>query len=42
MNYPQKYDLLFPFFIKEVVNKSKTYSFKIIGMMHVQKYYFQL
>ena len=27
MNYAQKYDLFFPFFIKVVVNKSKAYSF---------------
>ena len=37
MNYAQKYDLFFPFFIKAVVNKSKAYSFLIIGMMHLQK-----
>ena len=37
MNYVQKYDLFFPFFIKVVVNKSKAYSFIIIGMMHLQK-----
>ena len=37
MNYAQKYDLIFPFFIKVVVNKSKAYSFLIIGMMHLQK-----
>ena len=38
MNYTQKYDLFFPFFIKVVVNKSKAaYSFLIIGMMHLQK-----
>ena len=37
MNYAQNYDLFFPFFIKEVVNKSKAYSFLIIGIMHVQK-----
>ena len=42
MNYAQKYDIFFPFFIKVVVNKSKAYSFLIIGMMHLQKYYFQL
>ena len=36
MNYAQKYDLFFPFFIKVVVNKSKAYSFLIIGMMHLQ------
>ena len=30
------------FFIKVVVKKSKAYSFPIIGMMHLQKYYFQL
>ena len=27
----------FPFFIKVVVNKSKAYSFLIIGIMHLQK-----
>ena len=37
MNYAQKYDFFFPFFIKVVVNKSKAYSFLIIGMMHLQK-----
>ena len=37
MNYAQKYDLFPPFFIKVVVNKSKAYSFLIIGMMHLQK-----
>ena len=37
MNYAQKYDLFFPFFIKVVVNKSKAYSFLIIGMVHLQK-----
>ena len=37
MSYAQKYDLFFPFFIKVVVNKSKAYSFLIIGMMHLQK-----
>ena len=37
MNYAQKYDLFFPFFIKLDVNKSKAYSFLIIGMMHLQK-----
>ena len=37
MNYAQKYDLFFPFFIKIVVNKSKAYSFLIIGMMLLQK-----
>ena len=43
MNYAQKYYFFFPFFIKVVVNKSKAYSFLIIGMMHLQKkYYFQL
>ena len=42
MNYAQKYDLFSPFFIKVVVKKSKAYSFPIIGMMHLQKYYFQL
>ena len=43
MNYAQKHDLLFPFFIKVAVNKSKVYSFLITGMMFLQKqYYFQL
>ena len=43
MKYAQNYDLFFPFFIKVVVNKSKAYSFLIIGIMHLQKkYYFQL
>ena len=37
MNYAQKYDIFFPFFIKVVVNKSKAYTFLIIGMMHLQK-----
>ena len=37
MNYTQNYDLFFPFFIKVVVNKSKAYSFLIVGIMHVQK-----
>ena len=37
MNYAQKYDLFFPFFIKLVVNKNKAYSFLIIGMMLLQK-----
>ena len=37
MNYAQKYDLFFPFFLKVVVNKSKAYSFLIIGIMHLQK-----
>ena len=37
MNYAQKRDLLIPFFIKVVVNKSKAYSCLIIGMMHLQK-----
>ena len=37
MNYAQKYDLFFPFFIKVVDNKSNAYSFLIIGMMHLQK-----
>ena len=36
MNFAQKYDLFFPFFIK-VVNKSKAYSFLIMGMLHLQK-----
>ena len=38
MNYAQKYDLFFQFFIKVVVNKSKVSLFLIIGMMHLQKY----
>ena len=42
MNYAQKYVIFFPFFIKVVVNKSEAYSFLIIGMMHLKKYYFQL
>ena len=33
MNHAQKHDFLFKFFIKVVVNKSKVYSFLIIGMM---------
>ena len=37
MNYAQKYDLFFPFFIKVVVNKCKAYYFLIIGMKHLQK-----
>ena len=37
MNYAQKYELFFPFFIKVDVNKSKAYSFLIIGMMHLKK-----
>ena len=37
MNYAQKYDLFFPFFIRVVVNKSKAYSFLLIGMMYLQK-----
>ena len=37
MNYAQKYDIFFPFFIKVVVNKSKAYSFLMNGMMHLQK-----
>ena len=37
MNYAQIYDLFFPFFIKVVFNKSKAYSFLIIGIMHLQK-----
>ena len=37
MNYAQKYDLFFPFFIKVVVYKSQAYSFLIIGMMLLQK-----
>ena len=37
MNYAQNYDLFFTFFIKVVVNKSKAYSFLIIGIMHLQK-----
>ena len=43
MNFAQKYDLFFPFFIRVGVKKSKTYSFLIIGMMCIyKKYYFQL
>ena len=42
MNYPQKYDLFSPFFHQSSRQKSKAYSFPIIGMMHLQKYYFQL
>ena len=42
MNYAQKYDIFFPFFIKVIVDKSKAYSYLIIGMMHLQKYSFQL
>ena len=43
MNYAQKRDPLFQFFIKVVVNKIKAYPFLIIGMTHLQKYiyYFQ-
>ena len=37
MNYAQKHDLLFPFFIKEVVSKSKAYPFLIIRVMYLQK-----
>ena len=37
MNYAQKYDLFFPFFIKVVVNRRKAYSFLLIGIMHLQK-----
>ena len=37
MNYAEKYDHFFPFFIKVVVNESKVYSFPIISMMHLQK-----
>ena len=37
MNYAQKYDFFFPFFMKEVVNKSKACPILIIGMMHLQK-----
>ena len=36
MNYTQKYDPFFPFFIKLVVNKRKAYSSLIIGTMHLQ------
>ena len=36
MNYAQKHDLFFPFFIKVVVNKSEAYSFLTIDM-HLQK-----
>ena len=43
MNYAQKHDLLFRFFIKVVVNKSKAYSFLILFIVHLQKkYYLQL
>ena len=35
MNYAQKNDIFFPFFIKVVVNKRQAYSFLIIGMMHL-------
>ena len=35
MNYAQKHDILVSFFIEEVVNKSKPYSFLIIGMMYL-------
>ena len=42
MNYAQKYELFSPFFIKVVVNKSKAYSFLIIGMMHLQKILFSV
>ena len=41
LNYAQKHDLLFQFLIKVVLNKSKAYSFLIIGKMYLQKYYFQ-
>ena len=37
MIYAQKYDIFFPFFLKVVVNKSKAYSFLIIGVKHLQK-----
>ena len=37
MNYAQKYDLFFPFFIKVVANKDNAYYFLIIGMKHIQK-----
>ena len=37
MSYAQNYDLFFPFFIKVVFNKSKAYSFLIIGIMHLQQ-----
>ena len=37
MNYAQNYDPFFLFFIKVVFNKSKAYSFLIIGIMHLQK-----
>ena len=37
MIYAQKYDIFFPFSLKVVVNKSKVYSFLIIGVMHLQK-----
>ena len=36
MNYAQKFDLFFPFFIKLVVNKNKAYLFLIIGMVLLQ------
>ena len=35
MNYAQKNDIFFPFFIKVVVKKRHAYSFLIIGMMHL-------
>ena len=42
MNSAQKQDPLFPFFTKVDANKSKWYSFLIIGMMFLKKYYLQL
>ena len=42
MNYEQKHELLFPYFIKVAVNKNKAYWLLIIGMIYLQKYYFQL
>ena len=37
MNYVQKYDMFFPFFIQVVIKKSKAYSFLIFGMTLLQK-----
>ena len=42
MNFAQKHDILFPFFIKVVVNKSKAYFFLITGMIYLEKCNFQL
>ena len=44
MNYVQKYDLFFPFFIKVVVNKSKAYFSDNLynAFTKKKKYYFQL